>query len=143
MNKLFYLSILLFIGSFFMPVYDIIPGEVSAYGYQCAYTLSFEFKESIAIGDNAFGHVLQYFILNLSNPLIILFILLTITKKGSAKARWIIGNIAMLSAVIFMPYFFMTLFSEFSFGYFSWLSAIIMLNYFGNNNSFGKSKPAK
>ena len=138
MNKYFYLAVLLYIGSFFMPVYDIIPGELSALGYECAYALAFKFQEAVAIGDSTIGHILQYILLNLSNPLIIIFIVASITNTLSKRTRWLIGNIAMISAVIFMPYFFMTLFTEFSFGYFSWLAAIILLNFLGNGNSFNR-----
>jgi len=140
MNKYFYLAVLLYIGSFFMPVYDVIPGEVSALGYECAYALAFKFQQSIAIGDSTIGHIIQYIILNLSNPLIILFVVTSITNSFSNRTRWLIGNIAMISAVIFMPYFFMTLFTEFSFGYFSWVAAIILLNFLGNKNSFNRPK---
>ena len=140
MSRYFYLSILLFIGSFFLPVYDKIPGQLTAKGYECAYELAFNFKNTVAIGDQLVLLIPQYIILNIANPLIIIFIIGCLTNRVNPRLRWLLSNLAMLSAVAFMPYFFMTMFNEFSYGYFSWLAAIIMMNYFGNNQSFHRPK---
>ncbi|MFT4600119.1 MAG: hypothetical protein ACI857_000289 [Arenicella sp.] len=142
MSKYFYAALALYVLSFFLPVYDIIPG-FSAKGYDCAYNLAFNFKNSVAVGQSTIGHILQYVIFNAANPLIIAFIILTITNSLSEKTRWLIGNIAMISSVIFIPYFFMMLLSQFSYGYFSWLTSIILLNYLGNKNSFNRPRKTK
>jgi len=133
-NKFFYLGIALYVLSFFLPTYPL-NDEVEVLGYEAAIS-AMSWSSTSFISDNLILNGLQFGLMNLTNPLILIFVLSVILDKGSPRFRYLLGTIALVSAFIFFPYFMSVLYTYFSFGYYCWISSIFVVFYFGNGASF-------
>lgn len=142
MNKKFTAAIGLYLLSFFLPVlqYQLGTEEVSIYGWETALDVIMNSEYAYSISENPVLITGQYILMNLTNPLILAVIILTITGKA-ARLRWLLGTIAMFSAIAYMPYFFTMIFTYFSFGYYLWVISILMIYFYSNESSF--KRPAK
>ena len=138
-------AIALFIVSFILPVIEIVEaGTIKVvYGWEAALAileLSDQFKSNIWFTNEVLV-IIQYIWLNLANPLILLVIILTYSGNKYPKTKYVLGTIALLSAVSWMPYIFGLTASYFSYGYFAWIISILMIYFYANDSSF--VKPSK
>ena len=135
------LSFALFITAYFLPAIQYLEGdqEIIVYGWEVAIDVMVN-PSNYLIYDNSIVLIGQFIIMNLATPLILLYIILSFGKIGSARSRWMIGTIAMLSACVYLPFFFTMIFDYFSPGYYAWLIGIFLIYYYFNNASFKRPK---
>ncbi|MEO9533965.1 MAG: hypothetical protein ABJF27_11795 [Crocinitomicaceae bacterium] len=135
------LALALFLVSYFLPVlqYQLDEEMIKVYGWEVALDVIVNPK-SYVIYDNAVLLVGQYILMNLATPTILLFLILGFGKIGTARTRWMIGTIAMLSACVYLPFFFTMIFDYFSIGFYAWIFGITLLYYYLNNASFKRPK---
>ena len=135
------LSCALFITAYFLPAIQYLEGdqEIIVYGWEVAIDVLVN-PSNYLVYDNPIVLVGQFIIMNLATPLILVYIILSFGKIGSARSRWMIGTIAMLSACVYLPFFFTMIFDYFSPGYYAWLIGIFLIYYYFNNASFKRPK---
>lgn len=135
------LSFALFITAYFLPAIQYLEGdqEIIVYGWEVAIDVLVN-PSNYLVYDNPIVLVGQFIIMNLATPLILVYIILSFGKIGSARSRWMIGTIAMLSACVYLPFFFTMIFDYFSPGYYAWLIGIFLIYYYFNNASFKRPK---
>ena len=134
LNRLFYAGLMLYVVSFFLPTYPL-NDEIEVLGYEAALS-AMSWSTSQFISDNTILRLLQFLIMNLTNPLILLYLFSLILNIGTARNRYLIGTFALVSAFVFFPYFMSVLYTYFSFGYYCWITSIFMLFYYGNGGTF-------
>ena len=134
LNKLFYAGLMLYAVSFFLPTYPL-NDEIEVLGYEAAFS-AMSWSTSQFVSDNTVLRLLQFLIMNLTNPLILLYLFSVILNRGTARYRYLLGTFALVSAFVFFPYFMSVLYTYFSFGYYCWITSIFMLFYYGNGGTF-------
>ena len=134
LNRLFYAGLMLYVVSFFLPTYPL-NDEIEVLGYEAALS-AMSWSTSQFISDNTILRLLQFLIMNLTNPLILRYLFSLILNIGTARNRYLIGTFALVSAFVFFPYFMSVLYTYFSFGYYCWITSIFMLFYYGNGGTF-------
>ena len=135
------LSFARFITAYFLPAIQYLEGdqEIIVYGWEVAIDVLVN-PSNYLIYDNPIVLAGQFIIMNLATPLIVVYIILSFGRIGSARSRGMLGTIAMLSACVYLPFFFTIIFDYFSPGYYAWLIGIFMIYYYLNNASFKRPK---
>lgn len=140
MKNYFPWAVGLFIVSFLLPVMsNQFNPDISIYGWEILMNIFTPSSEGM-FNDNYF-QVFGYVLACLPNILVILIILLKVKKIEQQKWIYWIGMIAVFSALVWIPFFFSVLFTDFKLGYWIWLISLFLIHYYANNGSF--KRPAK
>ena len=142
MSKNFHIAVGLYLLSFFLPTLFLIENEITIYGWETALDVIMNQNNSYSISENEGLITVQYIVMNLANPLILVVIIMAYTKSKSKRLMWTLGSIALLSAIIYMPFFFTMIFTYFSFGYYLWIISILLIYLYSNEGTF-KRPPKK
>lgn len=136
------LAFALFLVSYALPAlqYQSENETIIVYGWEVALDVMLSPKNYLMV-NNTFVLIGQYIFMNLATPAILLYLIMSFATLSTPRTRWTIGTIAMLSACVYLPFFFTMIFDYFSPGYYAWLFGITLLYYYLNNASF--KRPAK
>jgi hypothetical protein len=131
------LSLALFLVSYVLPTlqYQSENDTIVVYGWEVALDVMLS-PGNYSIVDNNFVLIVQYIFMNLATPAIILYLILGFGKISTPSVRWMVGTIALLSACVYLPFFFTMIFDYFSPGFYAWLFGISLLYYYLNGASF-------
>ena len=135
MKNKFNWAVALFIISFCLPVL-----EGFDYSSQVLMGWDIALESIILTSDGIFGEgnlqLFYYIIALLPNPMVAIVIFLKYTKKPASMTIWLLSMIAVFLSLFWALFFFSIIFDYFSFGYWTWLVAIIMIHYYGNDGTF-------
>lgn len=140
MKNKFNWAVALFLLSFFLPVIEIqvsLLRTESIYGWEAASNVvtTWDWGKN-NLFENPLWQTLHYIIANLANPLALIVIIMHYTKHKNVRLKWWLSLISILSALYWAPVFFGNIFTYFSFGYWLWLSSLILINFYSNEASF-------
>jgi hypothetical protein len=135
MKNKFNWVVALYLLSFCLPVLEGFEYQSQVLmGWDIALEALIYSKDSIFSGDD--WQILYYLIALIPNVFIFLVILLKYSKKSLPLLIWTLSLIAVILALFWTAFFFNILFDYFSFGYWTWLIAIILIHYYSNNGTF-------
>ena len=142
MNKKFNIAVALYILSFLLPTLFLPENEITIFGWETAIDVIINRNNSYSLFKNEGLIALQYIIMNLANPLILIVIIMSYSKSKSKRLMWTVGTFSLISAISYFPFFFTMLFSYFSFGYYAWIVSILLIYLYSNEGTFKRpSKP--
>ena len=140
MNWKFHSAVALFLISFALPVITINPllEPDIIYGWEAALGITnmSEAFQAMNWFDNKVVMVIQLIWFNLANPLILAVIIMTYAGSKRERLKWTLATISLLSAFSWFPYMLTMIMYYFSFGYFCWLTGILLIYFYSNNGSF-------
>jgi hypothetical protein len=113
----------------------------SLFGWEAALSVTYDFPFDTS--DNFLGDIwigFRYFWINLANPLTIAVIIMVYMKKNNPVLIWWTSLIALISALFWFPSFGSLVLEYFSFGYWTWLTSILLIGYYANGETFTRPK---